>query len=97
MLGLGKIYVLNFMCVMGDWFYYFVDYCIGMCYMGEVIVDYVKFEVMKVLYLCEFLLSDSIYIGNNIIFENFVLFLVYLGKSGDFVKGGVFFNEYMCC
>ena len=70
MSGLGKTYVSNLMRATGDWFHYSVDYRIGTRYMGEHIADHAKAEAMKVPYLRELLMSDSIYIGSNITFEN---------------------------
>lgn len=95
MSGLGKTYVSNLLRATGDWFHYSVDYRIGTRYMGEAIVDHAKSEAMRVPYLRELLLSDSIYIGNNITFENLAPLSAYLGKPGDADKGGVPFAEYM--
>ncbi|WP_370228960.1 ATPase [Cognatishimia sp.] len=95
MSGLGKTYVSNLLRATGDWFHYSVDYRIGTRYMGEAIVDHAKSEAMTVPYLRELLLSDSIYIGNNITFENLAPLSAYLGKPGDPAKGGVPFDEYM--
>ena len=95
MSGLGKTYVSNLMRATGDWFHYSVDYRIGTRYMGEAIVDHAKSEAMKVPYLRQLLLSDSIYIGNNITFENLAPLSAYLGKPGAPAKGGVPFDEYM--
>lgn len=95
MSGLGKTYVSNLLRATGDWFHYSVDYRIGTRYMGEAIVDHAKSEAMQVPYLRELLLSDSIYIGNNITFENLAPLSAYLGKPGDKSKNGVPFAEYM--
>lgn len=94
MSGLGKTYVSNLMRATGDWFHYSVDYRIGTRYMGEHIADYAKAEAMKVPYLRELLMSDSIYIGSNITFENLAPLSAYLGKPGDTELGGVAFAEY---
>ena len=94
MSGLGKTYVSNLMRATGDWFHYSVDYRIGTRYMGEHIADYAKAEAMKVPYLRELLMSDSIYIGSNITFENLAPLSAYLGKPGDPELGGVAFAEY---
>jgi len=45
--------------------------------------------------LRELLMSDSIYIGSNITFENLSPLSTYLGKPGDPEKGGIPFEEYM--
>ena len=95
MSGLGKTYVSNLLRATGDWFHYSVDYRIGTRYMGEAIVDHAKSEAMQMPYLRELLLSDSIYIGNNITFENLAPLSAYLGKPGDKSKNGVPFAEYM--
>ena len=94
MSGLGKTYVSNLMRATGDWFHYSVDYRIGTRYMGEHIADHAKAEAMKVPYLRELLMSDSIYIGSNITFENLAPLSAYLGKPGDPELGGVAFAEY---
>jgi len=95
MSGLGKTYVSNILRDTGDWFHYSVDYRIGTRYMGEHIADHAKAEAMKVPFLRELLLSDSIYIGSNITFNNLAPLSAYLGKPGDPAKGGVAFDEYM--
>ena len=50
----------------GDWLHYSVDYRIGTRYMGEFIADNAKLEAMKVPFLRDFLMSDSIHIASNI-------------------------------
>jgi hypothetical protein len=50
---------------------------------------------MKVPFLRELLMSDSIYIGSNITFNNLAPLSTYLGKPGDPEKGGLPFAEYM--
>jgi hypothetical protein len=76
------------------WFHYSVDYRIGTRYMGEHIVDNFKREAMRVPFLRELLLSDSIYISSNITFENLSPLSTYLGKPGNPAKGGIPFAEY---
>ena len=95
MSGLGKTHVSNMLRSSGDWFHYSVDYRIGTRYMGEHIADHAKAEAMKVPYLRELLMSDSIFIGSNITFNNLTPLSAYLGKPGDPDKGGVPFDEYM--
>jgi hypothetical protein len=63
--------------------------------MGEHIVDNFKREAMKSPLLRELLMSDSIYIGSNITFDNLSPLSTYLGKPGDAAKGGIPFAEYM--
>ena len=70
MSGLGKTYVSNILRDSGNWFHYSIDYRIGTRYMGEYITDNAKAEAMKVPFLRDLLMSDSIYIGSNITLEN---------------------------
>ncbi|WP_296426715.1 ATPase [Yoonia sp.] len=94
MSGLGKTHVSNILRRAGDWFHYSVDYRIGTRYMGERIADNAKAEAMKVPFLRDLLLSDSIYIGSNITFDNLNPVSSYLGKPGDPAKGGLPFDTY---
>jgi hypothetical protein len=77
-----------------EWFHYSVDYRIGTRYMGEHIVDNFKREAMKIPFLRNLLLTDSIYISSNITFENLDPLSSYLGKPGNPDKGGLAFAEY---
>lgn len=94
MSGLGKTHISNILRKQGGWFHYSVDYRIGTRYMGELIADNAKREAMKVPFLRELLLSDSIYIGSNITFDNLSPVSTYLGKPGDPAKGGLPIEEY---
>ena len=94
MSGLGKTYLSNMLREGGDWFHYSIDYRIGTRYMGEYIADNAKAEAMKVPFLRELLLSDSIYIGSNLSFHNLTPVSAYLGKPGDPAKGGLPMEEY---
>ena len=94
MSGLGKTHVSNILRGAGNWFHYSVDYRIGTRYMGEHITDNAKREAMKVPFLRDLLMSDSIYIGSNISFENLAPVSSYLGKPGERAKGGLPFAEY---
>ena len=94
MSGLGKTYLSQMLRDAGDWFHYSIDYRIGTRYMGEYITDNAKAEAMKVPFLRDLLMSDSIYIGSNISFENLTPVSTYLGKPGDPDKGGVPIDEY---
>ena len=94
MSGLGKTFVSNLLRDAGDWFHYSIDYRIGTRYMGEHIADNAKAEAMKVPFLRDLLLSDSIYIGSNITFENLAPVSAYLGKPGNPDKGGLSYAEY---
>jgi hypothetical protein len=78
----------------GGWFHYSIDYRIGTRYMGEFIADNAKAEAMKVPFLRDLLMSDSIYIGSNITFNNLSPVATYLGKPGDPARGGLPIAEY---
>ncbi len=93
MSGLGKTY-LSAMLRAGGWFHYSVDYRIGTRYMGEYITDNFKREAMKVPFLRELLLSDSVHISSNITFDNLAPLSTYLGKPGSEAKGGLPFEDY---
>ena len=94
MSGLGKTYVSNLLRDTGDWFHYSIDYRIGTRYMGEFIADNAKAEAMKVPFLRDLLLSDSIYIGSNLTFHNLTPVSAYLGKPGNPESGGLSMDEY---
>ena len=94
MSGLGKTHLANLLREAGDWFHYSIDYRIGTRYMGEYITDNAKAEAMKVPFLRDLLMSDSIYIGSNITFANLSPVATYLGKPGDPSKGGLPIAEY---
>ena len=94
MSGLGKTHLSNMLRGSGDWFHYSIDYRIGTRYMGELIADNAKAHAMKVPFLRNLLLTDSIYIGSNITFDNLAPVSTYLGKPGDPTKGGLPIEEY---
>ena len=94
MSGLGKTHVSNMLRDTGQWFHYSIDYRIGTRYMGEYIADNAKAEAMKVPFLRDLLMSDSIYIGSNITFDNLTPVSTYLGKPGSVAKGGLPMAEY---
>ncbi|MFZ7090576.1 ATPase [Primorskyibacter sp. 2E233] len=94
MSGLGKTHVSTLLRDAGDWFHYSIDYRIGTRYMGEYIADNAKREAMKVPFLRELLMTDSIYIGSNITFDNLSPVSTYLGKPGNPAKGGMAMDEY---
>jgi len=94
MSGLGKTHLSNLLRDDGSWFHYSIDYRIGTRYMGELIADNAKWEAMKVPFLRELLLSDSIFIGSNITFHNLKPLSTYLGKPGDPEKGGLPIETY---
>ncbi len=94
MSGLGKTHVSQMLRDSGGWFHYSIDYRIGTRYMGEYIADNAKAEAMKVPFLRELLLTDSIYIGSNLTFHNLTPVAAYLGKPGDPARGGLPMQEY---
>ncbi len=94
MSGVGKTRIASLLRS-ERWFHYSVDYRIGTRYMGEPIVDNFKTEAMKSPLLRELLMSDSIYIGSNITFDNLSPLSTYLGKPGDPARGGIPFEEYV--
>lgn len=94
MSGLGKTYVSQMLRDSGGWFHYSIDYRIGTRYMGEYITDNAMAEAMKVPFLRELLMSDSIHIGSNITFHNLSPVSTYLGKPGDPSRGGLPMDEY---
>ncbi len=94
MSGLGKTHVSQMLRDSGGRFHYSIDYRIGTRYMGEYIADNAKAEAMKVPFLRDLLLSDSIFIGSNISFANLTPVSAYLGKPGNPDKGGLSMEEY---
>lgn len=95
MSGLGKTYLSSMLRESGTWFHYSVDYRIGTRYMGEHIADEFKRHAMKVPFLRDLLLTDSIYVASNITFDNLAPLSTYLGKPGDPAEGGLPFEEYL--
>ncbi len=94
MSGLGKTHVSNMLRAGGEWFHYSIDYRIGTRYMGELIADNAKRHAMQVPFLRELLLTDSIYIGSNISFNNLTPVSTYLGKPGNPELGGLTMDTY---
>ena len=94
MSGLGKTHLSGILRGSGDWFHYSIDYRIGTRYLGEIIADNAKAEAMKVPFLRDLLMSDSIYIASNITFDNLAPVATWLGKPGDPAKGGLPMAEY---
>ncbi|MDF1727713.1 MAG: ATPase [Sulfitobacter sp.] len=94
MSGLGKTHLASLLRGAGNWFHYSIDYRIGTRYLGELIADNAKAEAMKVPFLRDLLLSDSIYIGSNITFDNLAPVATWLGKPGDPRRGGLPMAEY---
>ena len=94
MSGLGKTFLANMLRHDAGWFHYSIDYRIGTRYMGEYITDEYKRLAMQHPTLRELLMSDSIFIGSNITFENLAPLSTYLGKPGNPDQGGLPFAEY---
>ncbi|AXI54716.1 ATPase [Sulfitobacter sp. JL08] len=95
MSGLGKTHLSNLLRASGQWFHYSIDYRIGTRYMGEYITDNAKAHAMKVPFLRDLLMTDSIYIGSNISFNNLTPVATYLGKPGDPARGGTSMADYI--
>jgi len=94
MSGLGKTHISNMLRASGNWFHYSIDYRIGTRYMGELIADNAKAHAMQVPFLRDLLMTDSIYIGSNITFNNLAPVSTYLGKPGSSELGGLPIGEY---
>ena len=93
MSGAGKTTLANKL-PRDKWFHYSVDYRIGTKYLGEPILDNIKRQAMDVPFLKELLLSDSIYIHNNITVDNLAPVSSFLGKLGHFEQGGLSLKEF---
>ena len=77
-----------------NWFHYSVDYRIGTRYLDEPILDNIKTQAMQVPFLRTLLMSDSIYISNNVTFENLDPLSTFLGKLGNPDLGGLPLDEF---
>ena len=93
MSGVGKTRLAN-MLRNDDWFHYSVDYRIGTRYLDEPILDNIKTQAMQVSFLRDLLLSDSIYISNNITVDNLAPLSTFLGMLGDPDKAGLNLAEF---
>ncbi len=93
MSGVGKTFLSNILRD-SDWFHYSGDYRIGSRYLNEPILDNIKKQAMQVPFLRDLLRSDSIYITNNIAFENLAIMSTFLGKIGDPELGGHSLEEF---
>jgi len=93
MSGVGKTRLAN-MLRNDDWFHYSVDYRIGTRYLDEPILDNIKVQAMQVPFLRKLLLSDSIYISNNITVDNLAPLSTFLGMVGDPDLGGLNLAEF---
>jgi len=93
MSGAGKTTLANKL-PRDKWFHYSADYRIGTKYLGEPILDNIKRQAMEVPFLKKLLLSDSIYIHNNITFDNLAPVSSFLGKLGDPALDGISIKEF---
>jgi len=93
MSGVGKTFLSNILRK-SDWFHYSGDYRIGSRYLNEPILDNIKMQAMQVPFLRDLLRNDSIYISNNIAFENLQIVSTFLSKIGDPELGGLSLEEF---
>jgi hypothetical protein len=93
MSGAGKTTLANKL-PKDKWFHYSVDYRIGTKYLGEAILDNIKRQAMDVPFLKKLLLSDSIYIHNNITVDNLAPVSSFLGKLGNSEQDGLSLKEF---
>ena len=93
MSGAGKTTLANKL-PKEKWFHYSGDYRIGTQYLDEPILDNIKRQAMDVPFLRDLLLSDSIYIHNNVTVNNLAPVSSFLGKIGDLQAGGLTLEEF---
>lgn len=93
MSGVGKTRLASILRN-NNWFHYSVDYRIGTRYLDEPILDNIKTQAMQVPFLRTLLMSDSIYISNNVTFENLDPLSTFLGKLGNPDLGGLPLDEF---
>jgi len=93
MSGAGKTTLANKL-PKDKWFHYSGDYRIGTKYLDEPILDNIKKQAMEVPFLRQLLLSDSIYIRNNVTVNNLAPVSTFLGKLGNPELGGLSLAEF---
>ena len=93
MSGVGKT-TLAHKLPRSHWFHYSADYRIGSRYLSEPIVDNLKKKAMSVAFLRELLMNDSIYIGNNISFNNLAIISTFVSKLGNTELDGLDLDEF---
>jgi hypothetical protein len=93
MSGVGKTRLSN-MLRESDWFHYSGDYRIGTRYLDEAILDSIKEQAMQVPLLRDLLRSDSIFIRNNITFNNLTPVSTFMGMLGNPEQGGIGLTEF---
>jgi hypothetical protein len=93
MSGAGKTTLANKL-PKANWFHYSGDYRIGTKYLEEPILDNIKRQAMRVPFLRDLLLSDSIHISNKITVDNLTPVSSFLGKLGNPKLGGLSLQEF---
>lgn len=93
MSGAGKTTLANKL-PKDKWYHYSGDYRIGTQYLDEAIMDNIKRQAMEVPFLRNLLLSDSIYIRNNISVDNLTPISTFMGKIGNPAMGGLSLEEF---
>ncbi len=93
MSGAGKTTLANKL-PKDKWYHYSGDYRIGTQYLDEAIMDNIKRQAMEVPFLRNLLLSDSIYIRNNISVDNLAPISTFMGKIGNPAMGGLSLEEF---
>jgi len=93
MSGAGKTTLANKLPKV-NWFHYSGDYRIGTKYLEEPILDNIKRQAMRIPFLRELLLSDSIHISNKITVDNLAPVSSFLGKLGNPDLGGLSLQEF---
>ncbi|MCU7905353.1 MAG: ATPase [Candidatus Thiodiazotropha sp. (ex Epidulcina cf. delphinae)] len=93
MSGVGKTRLSNILR-QSDWFHYSGDYRIGTRYLDEPILDSIKEHAMRVPMLRDLLRSDSIFIRNNISFNNLKPVSTFLGMLGNPELNGMSLTEF---
>lgn len=88
MSGAGKTTLANKLSPQ-KWFHYSGDYRIGTQYLSEPILDNIKQQAMDTPFLKDLLISDSIYICNNITVDNLMPISSFMGKIGNPNLGGL--------
>jgi shikimate kinase len=93
MSGVGKTR-LSAMLRKGNWFHFSGDYRIGSRYLDEPILDNIKQQAMQIPFLRELLRTDSIYIANNLSFDDLSPVSSFLGKLGNPEQDGLSLPEF---
>lgn len=93
MSGVGKTR-LSAILRQGSWFHFSGDYRIGSRYLDEPILDNIKQQAMQVPFLRDLLRTDSIYIANNLSFDDLKPVSSFLGKLGNPEHGGLPLPEF---